>query len=421
MKLITLSILLLFLVSCWYFQRWESPETTHISEILNWERTDSIMENLGELWDNPETQRPHTSLDPAFQWQTRVSWIETQTDIQIQEIVDFWEVVWSIAQLPSEKLLVTLRSGTFSLLTPEGDTLHDWIETWLNLSASRQGWLLDIVPAPDYEATWNIFFTFSEVHENWTVASVWKGIFDEELWSLSESEVIFRATPSYNWNLHYWSRLAFDSDGNLFASFWERSDMAIRDSAQDDSTFLWSIVYITQDGSPASSDWYWFALPELYSIWHRNPQWLVYDIETSRLWSSEMWPRWWDEINLIWDGKNYGWPVVTYGEEYSWFAVWDGISQQEGMEQPRYYWDPAVSPSWIDIYRGDIEEWNDNLIIGNLSWQIVIRLVIDWDTIVAEEWLFSEMWERFRDVHSGHDGNLYLATDSGKIFSVSPR
>ena len=421
MKLIILCILPFILISCWYFQRWESQETTHIAEILNWERTDSIMESLWELWENPETQRPHTNLQPAFEWQTRISGIETQTDINIEQIAQLSWVIWSIVQLPSDNLLVTLRSWTFSILTPDGDVLHEWIETWLNLSAARQGGLLDVELAPDYSETSRIFFSFSESFESGTIASVAKWILNEEEWILSEQEVIFRATPSYRWNMHYGSRLTFDSDGNLFASFWERSDRGIRDSAQDENTFLWSIVYITQDWEPVNPEWNGFILPELFSIGHRNPQWLVYDRGTSKLWSSEMWPRGWDEINLILPGKNFGWPIVSFGEEYSWFPVWDGIAELEDMEQPRYYWDPAVSPSWIDIYRWDIEEWNGNLIIWNLSWQMIIRLVIDWDTIVAEEWLFSEMWERFRDVHSGRDGNLYLATDSGKIFTVSPR
>ncbi|MCH8519096.1 PQQ-dependent sugar dehydrogenase, partial [Candidatus Gracilibacteria bacterium] len=370
MKYTSCLILLGILSSCSYIQTQEMPETTHVSQIN--EESEDIEEpidtysSVGELGDNPETQTPHTSLEPAFSGQTRVSGARTQSEYRVEEIADLGGVVWGITQLPNNNFLTFLRSGTIYLLSFNGDILQE-MNLDLDVFARGQGGLLDVVLAPDYSESGNIFFSFSENYERGSLTSVGRGVLDEENGAIDSQEVIFRAIPSYNGDKHFGSRIAIDNNGDLFVSFGERSDRRIRDAAQDDSNYLGSIIHITQNGDPVRPEGYGFSLPEIYSIGHRNPQGLVYETETGKLWSSEMGPRGGDEINLIEPGKNYGWPVITYGEEYTGFSVGEGIGQQEGMEQPRYYWDPAVSPSGIDIYSGDIEEWRGNLFIANLS------------------------------------------------------
>lgn len=143
--------------------------------------------------------------------------------------------------------------------------------------------------------------------------------------------------------------------------------------------------------------------------------------ETKELWETEFGPRGGDEVNLIKPGINYGWPIITYGREYSGAVIGEGIGQKEGYEQPVYYWDPSISPSGIDFYTGSIDEWKNNLFIGSLSGQKIIRLVIENNKVIGEEWLLTEYGERFRDVLSGQDGHLYAVTDSGKLFRVSKK
>ena len=167
-------------------------------------------------------------------------------------------------------------------------------------------------------------------------------------------------------------------------------------------------------GNPSLANW----KPEIYSTGHRNPQGLAMD-EKGQLWEAEMGPKGGDEINLIKPGKNYGWPTITYGEEYSGATIGDGIGQKAGLEHPVYYWDPSISMSGITFYTGNITEWKNNLFLGCLSGEKIIRLVIENNKVTGEEWLLTDKKERFRDVLNAKDGNLYGITDSGKLYKIS--
>ena len=164
------------------------------------------------------------------------------------------------------------------------------------------------------------------------------------------------------------------------------------------------------------------ARPEIYSYGHRNVQGLAFHPETGELWESEMGPRGGDEINLVQAGKNYGWPTIGYGIEYGGDKVGAGITQQAGLEQPVYYWDPVISPSGITFYSGDaIPEWKNNLFVGGLSGNHIARLVITNNRVVGEERLLGNEGQRFRDVTMGKDGFLYAVTDGGRMYRIGKK
>jgi glucose/arabinose dehydrogenase len=214
----------------------------------------------------------------------------------------------------------------------------------------------------------------------------------------------------------------FDKDGNLFVSAGERSILEGRAQAQKLEAGLGKIFKITTDGNPAPGNPFintQGAIPQIFSYGHRNPQGLAINPATGELWEAEFGPRGGDEVNIIHAGKDYGWPVITYGIEYSGEKVGDGIQQKDGLEQPVYYWDPVVSPSGIVFYNGDaIPEWKNNLFLACLSSQHICRLVIQDNKVVGEERLLTDKNKRFRDVAYSNE-MLYAVTDDGFLYRIS--
>ena len=370
---------------------------------------------------NPETSERNTVVKPAFEGQTRVSGMKTSTAINIEEISEKLGRPWGIINFPDGRFLVTEKSGYFLIISQDGKTKSK-VEGLPKVDDRGQGGLLDVALDPNFQNNRMIFWSFSEPYGKGNLTSVAKGKLSEDEKNIENPKVIFRAEPSYDGKLHYGSRIEFDKTGNLFVSTGERSDRETRPLAQDNSTYLGKILRITKEGKPAFENpnvknW----KPEIYSTGHRNPQGIAIHPETEILWEAEMGPKGGDEINKIIPGKNYGWPTATYGEEYSGSTIGEGIGQKAGLEQPVYFWDPSVSPSGITFYTGNIEEWKNNLFVGCLSGQKIIRLKIENNKIVGEEWLFEDKNERFRDVLNSNDGNLYAITDSGKLYKISKK
>jgi glucose/arabinose dehydrogenase len=252
-----------------------------------------------------------------------------------------------------------------------------------------------------------------------------KGQLNEVTGKVQNPTVIFRATPALkNTGYHYGSRIVFDKDGNLFVSSGERSVLEGRVQAQQLNSGLGKIFKITPDGKPAPGNPFINqagAMPEIYAYGNRNVQSLDLHPVTGDLWEAEFGPRGGDELNLIKAGKNYGWPVITYGIEYGGPAIGDSIQQKDGMEQPVYYWDPTVSPSGMAFYKSNtIPEWENNLFIGGLSGSHIVRLQIKDNKVVGEERLLSDKGERFRDV-TFYNGMLYSVTDGGNLYRISKK
>lgn len=368
-----------------------------------------------------ETEKPNSDYKPAFAGQTRMMGYKTQTPYKVDVINHNLGKPWGISQLPDGNFLITEKSGYINLVSKDGKSVTK-ITGLPKVDSRGQGGFLDIVIDPDFDKNQTIYWSFSEPYEKGNLTSVGKGVLNGN--KIINSKMIFRATPSYDGRLHYGSRLAFDKTGNLFVSTGERSDLETRPLAQDLKAYLGKIIKIDKEGKPAAGNPFIGsnkAQPEIFSYGHRNPQGIAIHPETGELWETEMGPRGGDEINHIQAGKNYGWPTITYGIEYSGEKINNGVTKKDGLEQPVYYWDPVISPSGITFYTGNIEEWKNNLFIACLSGEKINRIIIENNKVVGEERLLEDQGERFRDVYDGKDGNLYAITDSGKLYRISKK
>ncbi|MDQ0475936.1 PQQ-dependent sugar dehydrogenase [Chryseobacterium sp. MDT2-18] len=382
---------------------------------------DTITQN--RTLQNPETAKKNSpGYRPAFAGQTRTAGVKTSTPFQVEIINKDLGKPWGITNLPDGRFLITEKSGFMNIVSADGKTTAK-VEGFPAVDSRGQGGLLDVALDPDFKINRMIYWTFSEPAAGGNHTAVAKGKLSADEKMIEKADVIFRATPTYDGKLHYGSRLVFDKDGNLFVSTGERSDLATRPLAQNTMAYLGKILKITKDGKPAPRNPFVGNpkyQPEIYSYGHRNPQGLALD-QNGQLWESEMGPKGGDEVNLIRPGKNYGWGDVTYGIEYSGKKVGAGIQQKPGTEQPAYYWDPSVSMSGITFYTGNIGEWKNDMMLGCLGGEKIIRLVIKNNKVVGEEWLLEDQNERFRDVLNGQDGNLYSITDSGKLYRISKK
>lgn len=361
---------------------------------------------------------------PAFEGQTRITAVTTQTPLDIKLLSKDLKNPWGICTLPDGRFLVTEKSGKLFIVSNTG-AKSQAISGIPSVNDNAQGGLLGITIDPAFATNRMIYWTFSEKNPGGNLTAVAKGKLSANEKSIENALVIYRATPAYDGTLHYGSRILFDKTGNIIFSTGERSDMETRPQAQFLNSSLGKTIRITTDGKPAAGNPFATtpnARPEIYSYGHRNVQGLAFHPATGDLWEGEFGPRGGDEINLIQPGKNYGWPIITYGMEYSGGKIGDGITQKEGLEQPVYYWDPVISPSGMTFYNSDsIPEWKNNLFITGLSSQRIVRLVIENNKVTGEEKLLTDEKQRFRDVTMGRDGALYAVTDGGRLYRVGKK
>lgn len=371
-----------------------------------------------------ETSPPNADYDPAFRGQTRVNGIKTQTPLDIRVIAQNLSQPWGIITLPDGRLLITEKTGTLRIADTSGQ-LSNPITGLPPVNSSGQGGLLDIVADPAFENNRILYWTFSEDISGGTVTTVAKGMLNPDESNVLNIQIIFRAEPAYNGSLHYGGRIIFDAAGNLFVSTGERSDLATRPQAQWLNSALGKVLHLTTDGQAVGNNPFidsTGAVGQIYTYGHRNVQGLAIHPVTGDLWQGEFGPRGGDELNRLSPGKNYGWPIITYGLEYNGNPVGDGITQQQGMEQPVYYWDPIISPSGMVFYNAnETMEWKNNLLIACLSGQHIARLVIEDNKVVAEERLLVEERERFRDLAVGKEGAVYAVTDAGKLYRIGKK
>lgn len=370
-----------------------------------------------------ETRAANTDYEPAFEGQTRIAGVKTTTPYRVTEITDDLDAPWGIAVLPDNRLLITEKEGDMRIVNPETGDIGDEINGIPDVDDRGQGGLLGLTLAPDFESDRMVYWVFSERVSGGNHTAVAKGRLSEDEKSIENATVIYRAKPTYDGDKHYGGRIIFDNDGNLFVSIGERSDQEPRVLAQDLSTSFGKIIRITTDGEAVSGNPFENepnALPEIYSYGHRNPQGLDFHPVTGELWSNEFGPRGGDELNLIKPGLNYGWPVITYGIEYSGREIGNPpIQQKEGMEQPNYYWDPVLSPSGMTFYTAsNIPEWKNNLFITGLNSSHIARIVIEDNRVVGEERILDDKGQRFRDIVQGNDGALYTVTDEGRLYKI---
>lgn len=369
-----------------------------------------------------ETLPPNSpQYKPAFEGQTRVTAVKTGAAYSSKIVTRELVKPWSMAALPDGRFLVSEKLGNFRIVSTNG-TVSNKITGVPAADTAGQGGLLGVVLDPDFAANRMIYFVFSEPVAGGNHAAVAKARLKDDETAIENVTVIYRVTPTYNGDKHNGGKLAFNKDGNLFVSSGERSDLATRPLAQDNSTSLGKILLITKTGQavtdplilPKPTD-----RPEIFSSGHRNPLGIAIHPTTGDLWEAEMGPKGGDEINIIRRAVNYGWPIITYGLEYSGATIGEGLTQKAGLEQPVYYWDPSISPGGIAFYTGtNIPEWQHNLFVASLSGKHIIRLVLDGNKVTGEERLLASENQRFRDVGMGKDGKLYAITDEGRMYSL---
>lgn len=343
-----------------------------------------------------------------------------ETAVSVTTVADGLAHPWSLAFLPDGRMLVTERPGRLRYVDAAGK-LSAPIANLPPVFAERQGGLLDVVLDPDFATNSTIYLSYAEAAEDGTNGTaVARAKLDDM--RLADLSVIFRQQPKIKSGHHFGSRLVFDRAGNLFVTLGDRNSQ--RDSAQDLGTHLGKIVRITKDGKvPADNPFVGKdgALPEIWSYGHRNLQGATLHAGTGRLWTHEHGPRGGDEINIAEPGRNYGWPVITFGREYHGPAIGEG-SAKAGMEQPLHYWVPSIGPSGMAFHSGHgFPAWKGQLFVGALASKQLVRLELAADgTVRSEERIAIE--GRVRDVREGPDGALYLVTDedAGRILRVVP-
>jgi len=329
---------------------------------------------------------------------------------------------WGMAQLPDGRWLVTERSGRMRLIGVDGHVSAP-IQGLPAVDARGQGGLLDVTIRDDFAVTRRVWWSYAEPRgEGRNSTSVATGTLSPNGEALSAVRVVFRQEPAWRSTYHFGSRLVFDRAGALFVTTGERSDPEPRQLAQDVGAHLGKVIRIHPDGGPAADNpRIPGGLPEIWSFGHRNIQSAAMGPDGA-LWIVEHGPRGGDELNRIQPGRNYGWPVITYGEDYSGQPIGAGLTAREGMEQPVYYWDPVIAPSGMAFYEGALfPSWRGSALIGGLAGQALVRLTLR-DGRVTGEARYLEGEARIRDVRVARDGAIMILTDAenGALIRLTP-
>ncbi len=327
-------------------------------------------------------------------------------------------IIWGIDFIDDEKMILTTKSGEVMLLDLNTLKLKPLIDK-INVHNRGQGGLLDVKKSPNFKTDKTFYFTYSKSINNQGVTTLASAKFDGK--KLIDFKDLFISKSATDKNVHFGSRITFDENGHLFFSI---GDRGIRGNAQDLANHAGSIIRLNLDGTVPSDNPFVKKrgkLPEIYSYGHRNPQGIFYDKKTQRLWSIEHGPRGGDEINLIEKGKNYGWPVISYGKEY-WapLAVGEG-THKKGMEQPKKVYIPSIAPSSLIVYSGKLfKSLKGDILSTALKLRHLNKVEVSKDlSLVKEERFLEKLGERIRNIVESKNGELFISTDSGNIYKIS--
>lgn len=361
---------------------------------------------------------------PAVAEQTNAPEPKTASKVKVETIAKGLMHPWGLQFLPDGRALITEQPGTLRIVGKDGKVSGP-IQGPPKVDYDDQGGLLDVQLAPDFATSSKIYLSYAEERDssgaNGTSLATAKLVLDDKGGGkLEDISVIFRQQPAFKSGYHFGSRIVFNKDGTLYLTLGERNFQ--RKESQNPANQIGKIVRLNADGTPADGNpkldgW----APENWSIGHRNVQGAALDPATGELWAVEHGPRGGDELNKPQAGKNYGWPIITYGIEYTGGKI--GPPAKEGLEQPVYYWVPSIATSGLTFYTGDLfPEWKGNLFVGGLSGLHLQRLVLKDGEVVQHEKLLADDGDRIRDVRQGPDGALWLLTDSddGKLLRLSP-
>jgi glucose/arabinose dehydrogenase len=363
---------------------------------------------------------------PAFPGQTRIAEQKLNVAFDLVDITSALKQPWGIAFLPSGDILITEKPGRLRILTPQGK-ISAPVSGLPSVDARSQGGLLGLALDPNFNLNQLIYWSYSERNDDGTNnTAVARGkLIQGSSPRLENVQVVFHQAPSLKSTLHFGSRLVFARDGTLFVTTGDRSITEGRMQAQRLDGLLGKVVRINPDGSiPKDNPFFGKpgAMPEIWSIGHRNIQGAALHPATGELWTIEHGTRGGDELNVARKGKDYGWPTIAYGIEYGGGTITGGIQAKAGMEQPVYYWDPVIAPGGMTFYTGSLfPAWKNSLFIGGLGSTHLVRLSLVGEKVTGEEHLLTDLKERLRDVTQGPDGALYIVTDSGRFFKLLPK
>lgn len=341
-------------------------------------------------------------------------------EVAVETVASGLEHPWGLAFLPDGRMLVSERPGRLRLIAADGG-LSPPVSGVPSVVARGQGGLLDVTLDPGFAQNRLIYFSFAEPRAGGNGTSVARARLNERGTALEGMSVIFRQNPAIASNMHFGSRLVFDRTGALFVTVGDRYSQ--REQAQNPANHIGKVLRIRPEGgaapdNPKKEGWQ----PEIWSIGHRNVQGAALHPQTGQLWTAEHGARGGDEINAPKAGRNYGWPVITYGIDYSGAKIGEGTARA-GMEQPLFYWDPSIAPSGAAFYTGDAwPAWRNSLFVGALAGSMLVRLSTLGESVTGEERLLTGLGQRIRDVRQGPDGFLYLLVDDadGKVLRVRP-
>jgi len=327
---------------------------------------------------------------------------------------------WGLAFLPGGDMLVSERPGR--LLRVDAKTLQTRAIGGLPpIAAIGQGGLLDVALHPHFDSNQLVYLSFAGENDDGAGTEVARGRLSGD--TLDNVEVIFTALPKSGGGRHFGSRLLFDTDGSLLITLGDRGD---RPRAQDIGDHAGSVIRVNDDGSVPGDNPFVDtpgARPEIYTYGNRNVQGIALDPDSGTVWELEHGPQGGDELNILESGRNYGWPVITYGRNYVIGTKIGEGTHKEGMQQPLHYWTPSIAPSGMTLYTGDkFAAWRGNLFVGALKFRLLVRLEIADQKIVHEERMLEDVLGRIRDVRTGPDGYLYLLTDAsdGLLVRLEP-
>ena len=328
---------------------------------------------------------------------------------------------WGLAFLPDGRILITERAGRLRIFS-QGQ-LSPAVTGTPAVYNQGQGGLLDVAIDPNFSQNQWVYLTYAEAGTGGTAGTaVMRGKLNGN--ALENTQLLFRQMPKLSTGNHFGSRLVFDKAGYLFVTLGENNN---RITAQHLDHHQGKIIRIWPDGTiPTDNPFIGQAnvKPEIWSYGHRNPQGATLNPWTGKLWMHEHGPKGGDEINIPLAGKNYGWPIITYGIDYNGQPIPESTgTSAPNMEQPKHYWVPSIAPSGMAFYdRNKNSAWYGNLFVGGLAAQQLVRLELNGETITKEERLLGELQYRIRDVRAGPDGSLYVLTDSatGRLLKIDP-
>ncbi|MGR3463888.1 PQQ-dependent sugar dehydrogenase [Limimaricola sp.] len=366
----------------------------------------------------------NADYEPAFPEQANAPKMEA-TEVTIETFAENLERPWGIATLPDGGYLVTERPGRLRHVSDQGE-VHEPITGLPEIDAREQGGLLDVTLSPEFESDRMVYFTYAKPVDDGVATAAARGTLSEDMTALENVEDIFVQGPPSQTPMHYGSRITFDGEGHVFITTGEHFTEENRQLAQELDNTYGKVVRLNPDGSVPEDNPYVGkeGEDEIWSYGHRNMQGATIQPSTGEYWTIEHGPAGGDELNRPEAGKNYGWPVVSYGINYDGSEVGSGEARAEGMEQPVYYWDPVIAPGGIAFYEGGaFEGWEGDLIIASLSPGEVVRLDINDEGHVVGEEALAGGNGRVRDVEIAEDGSVLFLIDSeaGAILRMSPK